>query len=152
MAAVRRVSIVALFLASLAVFSVPNAPPASATTAIPTQWIARQHTELLGRAPTDAEMSSAITSFTTSGCTAATVRSYALGLATSSAFAGRSSGDFARHRLTISSRATGASGLTVRSRGGASFWWARIQSGRVRAGGRIGRVPVSISKSVTPSA
>jgi hypothetical protein len=66
--------------------AVDGAAPASAATVVPAQWIVRQYTELLGRAPTALEYKSWENAFTTNGCTRTSLRAETTSLAGSLAF------------------------------------------------------------------
>lgn len=52
---------------------------ASASTAIPAQWIAKMYTEALGRLPSQMEWNNAVTYFQTNGCSAQSLNGYATG-------------------------------------------------------------------------
>ena len=61
--------------------------PASAAAVIPTQWIAKQYTELLGRAPTPAEWNDRVRFYQSAAtCDAASLAALGKELAHSSAF------------------------------------------------------------------
>jgi hypothetical protein len=73
----RRAPGLALFVALLVgMAAVHPASPAAAQAApvVPTQWIAKQFTEILGRAPSPTEWNAWVTYFQANGCTADTLR------------------------------------------------------------------------------
>ena len=78
---VRRIGIAALaaLVGSLGLWFSPVSVPAGAQAApvVPSQWIAKLHTEAFGRAPTTAEWSAWQSYYETSGCTTATLRTKA---------------------------------------------------------------------------
>ena len=68
--------------------SLALAGPLRAADVIPTQWIAKQYTEILGRAPSPGEWEERVASYrAASACDAASLRALGLELARSSAFA-----------------------------------------------------------------
>lgn len=70
----------------LVVVVVPAAEPAAATTAIPTQWVAQQHTEILGRAPSTSEFSAWVSYYATNQCTVTTLKAKSVELLTGATF------------------------------------------------------------------
>jgi hypothetical protein len=69
---------------------VPPAPAAAGAASgavVPTQFVAKAYTELLGRAPTPAEWDRATTWFETHGCSTASLEAFGLGLVSSAEYA-----------------------------------------------------------------
>ncbi|HMS87303.1 MAG TPA: cellulase family glycosylhydrolase [Acidimicrobiales bacterium] len=90
---VRRIGIAALaaLVGALGLWFSPVSVPAGAQAApvVPSQWIAKLHTEAFGRAPTTAEWSAWQSYYETSGCTTATLRTKAQEVYLSAEFAQR---------------------------------------------------------------
>lgn len=72
-----------------ALLAVPSLPRAVAADPVPAQWVAKQYTELLGRAPTDAEWSRWTAHYAAEGCTTDSLGVLGRELALGSEFAGR---------------------------------------------------------------
>jgi hypothetical protein len=71
----------AVLVAAVSQINVSAGPSTAADTttaaAVPTQFIAKVHTEVLGRLPSQREWQSAVTGFESSGCSVASARKYA---------------------------------------------------------------------------
>lgn len=65
----------------------PQATPPAATDSVPTQLIAKLHTEGLGRLPTQSEWQAGVDHFTATGCTSAAIEQFGTGVLTSTEYA-----------------------------------------------------------------
>ena len=69
-----------VLVASVSIVLAPGStPPAGAVSVIPTQWVAKQFTELTGRAPSQTEWTTWTTYYETNGCDADTLQRRAKG-------------------------------------------------------------------------
>jgi hypothetical protein len=84
--------IVQLCTSALPATATPNS---GSTQVVPTQLIAKTHTEVLGRLPSPAEWQNAVAAFEASGCSAATVRAFVRNAFLSAEYAGRGYGNAA---------------------------------------------------------